>query len=117
MTDPASRLERAQELLEQGRPSQVLPVLGRMPPALRDEGRYLAGEALRAQGFFGEAEAMYLRVTRCRDRALAAEAWLGLASVYRSLGRVPEARRALSLSPRDGRRVLEDALIDRADGK
>ena len=128
MSDPASRLERAQELLQEGAPSRAQALLkAPFPRELRDEADFLRAEALRGQGFFGKAAALYERLLReaKSDPALSIDAGLGLASVHRSLGRVPQARERLAaawaLARRRGedleRFELEDALVDRAAGK
>lgn len=128
MTDFATRLERAQQELEAGRPSRAQALLhGAFPRELLDEARFLRAEAFRAQGFFDRASENYEAVLRAAggaDAALAIDAGLGLASVHRSLGQVRQARARLSkawaLAKRRGedleRFELEDALVDRAAG-
>lgn len=115
-----SALERAQELLEEGRHAAALAALPKRASPERD---FLAAEAWRAQGFFGRAEALYGRALRSRpDRRLALDCLLGLTRIARSLGRVPEGRRLLSRAARlarGGEREaleLEGALLDRAAG-
>ena len=129
MGNPAARLERAQRLLSAGRPARALRSLGRLPAALAYEGGFLRAEALRAQGYFTRASALYERLLQhpqANDPALWIDAALGVASVYRSLGEVGRARARLSAAWRLARRrgagsderfALEDALIDRAAGR
>ncbi len=123
--DAALRLEQAQGLLDQGRPARASALLkGPFPPVLRREADFLRAEALRSQGFFDRAAALYRHALAGAggDRGLRLEASLALASVHRSLGDVAEARRrwkdARSAAGRlDDRLRLEDALIDRADSR
>ena len=118
--DKADALERASELIEAGHPASALRLLSGIPAILRDDAAFLRAEALRAQGFFSKAAAVYealLAKSRHLDEALAQDAALGAAAVYRSLGDVDRARARLALARRDERRELEDALIDRAAGR
>ena len=128
MTDPATRLERAQQELERGRPGRAAILLaGAFPQEMRDEADFLRAESFRAQGYFDRAAALYealLGGAAQSDPGLAIDAGLGLASVHRSLGQVKPARarlaKAWALAKRRGedleRFELEDALIDRAQG-
>jgi tetratricopeptide (TPR) repeat protein len=111
-------LERARDLIEEGRPQLAAALLRRPAPALfRVERDFLMAEALRAQGFFSKAEVLYRGVLRSGE--LWAEAAAGLTSILRSLGRSSEARslwnKARSRTPRQSW-LLEDALIDRSAG-
>jgi len=94
------------------------------------EREFQAAERLREQGYFDRAARIYRKVLKASQKAdpeLAIESCLGLASVHRSLGSVPEARRLLSQGERIARAVgtseyrerfaLEDALVDRAEGR
>jgi tetratricopeptide (TPR) repeat protein len=122
--DAAARLEQAQDWLERGLPARAAAALsGPFPAELRDEALFLRAEALRAQGYFDRAAAAYrlLLARRGLDAGLRLDSWLGLASIHRSLGSVPQARQALAQArrlaePKDDRVFLEDALIDRAEG-
>ena len=123
--DPAAQLETAQAQLEDSRPAQALRTLkGAFPRELRLEAEFLRAEALRSQGFFDKAVALYETVLRGAgaDRGLTLEAALGLASVHRSLGEARQARARLSQARSaaggaDARVTLEDALIDRVEGR
>ena len=122
MKDPALALERAQSLIEEGRPAAALKLLNGAAPALyAKETAFLRAEALRAQGFFESARPIYERLLPGADRGLRFDAALALAAVHRSLGQTEKARRrwlqakAASSGP-DRRLDVEDALIDRAAG-
>ena len=123
MKDAASRLEAAQDFLEAGRPAHALRVLAPRPAALwAGETQFLRAEALRAQGFFDRAAAAYHRVPALArgDRDLRGRAALGLAAVWRSLGKVGPARAAMNAARAAGATGvpmdLESALIERAAG-
>lgn len=119
LMDPIRRLELAREALDAGRPRRGLSLMkGQFPSLLRPEKDFLTAECLRAQGYFDRAAALYRHLLRGRaaDAGLKVESSLGLAAVYRSLGRVAEARRVLAGARGDEGFALEDALIDRAAG-
>lgn len=116
-------LERASDLLEQGRPDRAASLLrGPVPGPFRLERDFLLAESLRRQGYFSRCEVLYKRVLAGRDEELWRGAAAGLTSVLRSLGRTREARALWKQARRRARRddlpalTLEDALIDRAGG-
>ncbi len=124
------RIERAQELLEAGRPREALRLLERpLPAGLAAQRDFLRAESLRAQGYLGRAARLYrglLGRAPERDTALWLDSCLALAGALRSLGQAGVARRIL----RAGRGVLrrqglggsreafelEEALVERAAG-
>jgi tetratricopeptide (TPR) repeat protein len=128
--DPFERLEAARELLDGGRPDRAAAVLAAAFPAqLSGESLFLRAEALRAQGYFSRAQAGYraaLAALGREERDLVVGAQLGLARCARSLGEIPAARRAMVQARKAagqgdaelaGTLALEDALVDRAEGK
>jgi tetratricopeptide (TPR) repeat protein len=128
--DAFDRLEAARDLLDAGRPDRAAGALsGAFPAVLRGERTFLLAEALRAQGFFVRAQAAYRDALKTLDRDerdLVVGAELGLARCARSLGQIPAARRAMAharaAAGRPGAELagtlaLEDALVDRAEGK
>jgi tetratricopeptide (TPR) repeat protein len=128
--DPFSRLESARELLDAGRPDRAAAALAApFPPELAGESLFLRAEALRARGYFSRAAAGYRAAAAelGRDeKDLIVGAQLGLARCARSLGEIPAARRAMALARAaagragaelSGTLALEDALVDRAEGK
>ncbi|MEK7234360.1 MAG: tetratricopeptide repeat protein, partial [Elusimicrobiota bacterium] len=126
MLDHFTRLEVARELSFVGRPDRARALLkASVPAALEGERQLILGESFRGQGYFVRAGAAYraaLKLLDREDRDLAFEAWLGLARCARSLGAVPEARRALSRArrvPGADREMLalEDALVLRAESR
>ncbi len=85
-------------------------------------------EKFRAQGFFSKALPAYLRAIKLsRDSSLRFDAFLSLASIARSLGDIPQARKYIQSARLEMKRAgrygekefvdLEEILIDRADGK
>lgn len=122
------RLERARDLIDEGRPEQAIRLLrGSFPALLAAEREFLAAEALRSQGYFDRADALYrdlLSRPSQEDAELWLDACLGLVSVLRSLGKTSQARffwrkgaaQARADEARRERFALEDALIDRAQG-
>ncbi|MBI3553284.1 MAG: tetratricopeptide repeat protein [Elusimicrobia bacterium] len=93
------------------------------------ERDFHAAERLRERGYFDRAAALYRKVLKSparRDPELWIESCLGLASVHRSLGSAPQARKLLQRGARLAaelgtgeyrqRFALEDALVDRAEG-
>ena len=127
--DPFARLEAARDLLDAGRPDRAAALLAAaLPRALMGECLFLRAEALRAQGYFSRAQSAYraaLGSLGREERDLVVGAQLGLARCARSLGQIPDARRAMALARRAAGRAgaelagtlsLEDALVDRAAG-
>lgn len=128
--DAFLRLERAKELLDEGRASRALSLLRAFAPGpLAAEKTFLTAEGYRAQGCFVRCAPYYGRLLRRspgKDPSLWLESCLALASVWRSLGRTEEARRLVRRGSRLAakRRLadcrerfdLESALIDRASG-
>ena len=124
-------IERAREALEAGRLREairLLPRASRVPAPLRPERDLIEAEALRGQGYFARAEAIYRRLLKARpsgDPVLWLEAALGSASGLRSVGRAAEASRILDEAGRIARRErwararirLERALVARAEGR
>jgi tetratricopeptide (TPR) repeat protein len=128
--DPFIRLDAARDLLNSGRPDRAAAALsGKFPAALLGESSFLRAESLRAQGYFRRAEKAYgaaLSALGREERDLVVGAQLGLARCARSLGEIPAARRAMARARRAAGRpdvelagtlALEDALVDRAEGK
>lgn len=128
--DPFARLDSARELLDAGRPDRAAAALGgAFPAALEGESAFVRAEALRAQGFFRAAQAAYNQALASlgrEERDLLVSSHLGLVRCARSLGEIPQARRAMARARALARRgdaelaetiALEDALIDRAEGR
>lgn len=126
MSDPITRLERARELLDAGRPDAAAKLLdASFPEALAGEKALLRGDAFRDQGFFRRAQDCYRRSLKAagpeeRDLRLGAE--LGLARCARSLGETALAAAAMKRARKAARGqagetlALEDALVLRAAG-
>ena len=127
--DAVESLEAAREALSV-RPSEslrLLPPSSSLPPILRPERDFLYAEAFREMGFLAKSEKIYAsvlsRVDAKEDPALCAEAALASAAVLRSLGRTVEARRRLRSAAKTGlaaysdRILLEETLVDRAEGR
>jgi len=128
--DPFARLDAARSALDAGRPDRAAdPLAGSFPAAVAGEAALLRAEALRAQGYFRRAIAAYresLRLLGREERDLMVTARLGLARCARSLGEIPAARSAMKAARAAARGAdaelreilaLEDALVDRAEGK
>ncbi|MBI5211102.1 MAG: tetratricopeptide repeat protein [Elusimicrobia bacterium] len=128
----AIRIERAQELLEDGQPRQALRLLkGGPAPGLAAERDFLMAEGFRAMGDLGHCRAPYERALRRTDRLSDPTLWLdacaGLVAALRSLGDCRTARKLLAEGRRLARRKdlssyeeklsLEDCLLDRAEGR
>src|ERR1700751_4907038 len=98
--DPFARLDAAREHLDAGRPDRAGALLaGPFPKTLAGERALVAADALRVQGYFTRAQAGYraaLALLGREERDLATDAHLGLARCARSLGQIPEARRAMA---------------------
>ena len=97
----ARNLEKAQGLLEEGRPQDGLRALGHgVPPQLRAEHAHVRAECLRSMGSLGGCLPWYEKALAGTDRSRAAVLWLdsclGLVSALRSLGECAKARRLLS---------------------
>lgn len=125
--NPIERLERAKELLDEFKPDRALRLLGRsVPPVLAAERSFLAGEALREQGFFEAAVARYQQaLRRGGDWDIKLDSCLGQAKAWRCLGMTVRARHAWSRAssfarrpgkPRAEELELENAMIERAEG-
>jgi tetratricopeptide (TPR) repeat protein len=128
--DPFARLDAARSRLDEGRPDRAAAALaGAFPAAVAGEAAFLRAESLRAQGYFRKAIAAYrdalARLGR-DERDLIVGAQLGLARCARSLGEIGPARRAMAAARAAAGRAsadlagtfaLEDALVDRAEGK
>ena len=128
-SNPFERLEAVRELLDAGRPDRAAAALAApFPAALAGEALFLRAEALRAQGYFSRAAAVYraaLSALGREERELVVGARLGLARCARSLGEISTARRSMLRARAAAGRAdaglsetfaLEDALVDRADG-
>jgi tetratricopeptide (TPR) repeat protein len=129
--DGVARLEQAKEELDAGRPAKGLILLLRgVPSAFAAERDFLTAECLRSQGYFDRAARLYekcLRRPARHEPDIWIETCLSLASVRRSLGQVPAARALLLngiAAMRTHRRpefeerfALEEALVDRAEGR
>ena len=125
-THPVFRLEKARDLIAEGRPDLALRFLKDAVPApLAAEREFLRAEALRGQGFFKRAWAAYrdaLARGASKDRGLAAASWLGALRCARSLGDSKRAREALArarTAPGADRELLdlEAALVERAESR
>ncbi|MFA6316091.1 MAG: hypothetical protein WC943_01635 [Elusimicrobiota bacterium] len=127
----AAGLEKAQALLDEGRPQdalRALPSAARAPLAL--EHSHLKAECLRSMGDLGDCRAWYQRVLSkakpSADPVLWLESCLGLVSALRSLGECCRARRLLARGTSLARQKrldshlercrLELVLLDRAEG-
>ncbi len=129
MANDLDLLERARELLTRGRPARAAALLDRSwPPAISAEAARLRADALRQQGYFDRAIALYrapLSRPPAQDPGAWAEAALGLSSALRSVGRGREARSwvARGLSAARSRAMaelaqdleLESLMLDRAE--
>ncbi|MBI5883079.1 MAG: hypothetical protein HZB91_08245 [Elusimicrobia bacterium] len=128
----AQDLEKAQQLLEDGRPQDGLRALGLgVPPQFRAEHAHVRAECLRSMGSLGGCRPWYEKALagtdRSRDTVLWLDSCLGLVSALRSLGECAKARRLLSqgmsLAKKQGlashaeRCRLEGILLDRAEGR
>lgn len=129
--NPLERLARAKDLLEANEPGRALKLLaGAFPAGFASEREFLAGEALREQGFFDDSASRYQEALRRLknaggERDLAFYSHLGLARCWRSLGLTrsarAEAEKAGSLARGLGATQaeelsLERAMIERAEG-
>ena len=122
-------LEASRRALEAGRLREAVRRLpARVPGPFRPERDLIEAEALRGQGFFRRAEAIYRRLLAAppkSDPPLWIEAALGSAAGSRSVGRAREASRLLDKAQALARRErwaaprirLERALIARAEGR
>jgi tetratricopeptide (TPR) repeat protein len=128
--DPFERLEAARDFMDAARPDRAEAALSTaFPKPLAGESLFLRAEALRAQGYFSRAANGYraaLAALEREERELVVGAELGLARCARSLGDISSARRAMSRARSaagragaelSGTMALEDALVDRAEGK